>query len=326
MTDHIIPSEEFLYSGPRFPRVLFVLNDVATPTPAEMLRAEPLVNEDAARFAKRYCEPLGMKRDRDVGIAWCKNAAWEELHEAITMLQPEAIVTLGDTIITKASQREVLTLRAFAREHDVWKDSHREEVDRKLKALRKILDAKSASLRPCLRPLLKAARPHDAGGIESNAKVARLFKADAPKRIVYGAVLDPYQIDLQGDWIPVADVEETAHAFLAKRGYVSDRHEAIAEGNDVVESFVEPYPSEDDYRRALAGLPHRAFKRKFGGDEIHSGAWVLAVKLTPTLWSDYQRGELNAFSIEGWGNRSPMQTSDFESFMRGVTFVELETV
>jgi hypothetical protein len=213
-----------------------------------------------------------------------------------------------------------VNLPRFARNGDVWKTSFKEEIDRKLKALRKNLDAKAPPLRPSLRPLSKTARSHDGDGIE-NARVARIFKAQEPKRIVYGVVLDPYQVDLQGDWIPPADIQETAWSFVEKHGYISYQHEGMADAT-LVESSVEQYPSATDYQNAMQGKPHRAYRRKFGGDVVHSGAWIMAVRLSPRLWEEFQRGELDAFSIEGFGTRETVSPSEMPS----VTFVDLETV
>lgn len=324
----IVVSKDFHYSGARFPRVLFVLCDDQTPTVQERVRAEPLVGDDAARFAKRYLEPLQMKRD-DVGIAWLGKGQHEaDLLEAINQLQPESVVVLGDSSALARNTPDVLSLSGFlalprfARERDVFKASHKEEIDRKLKALRKNIDARAALVRPSFRPLLKAARPHDGAGIE-NAMVARLYKADAPERVVYGVVLDPYVVDQQGDWISARDVRDTAWAFMAKHGYSSDRHEKIAADTDVVESFLEPYPTQDDEQRAMRNEPHRAYRRKFGSEVITSGSWAIAMKLAPELWADYRAGKLGAFSIEGFGTRVPMHDADAE--MPRVTFVDLET-
>ncbi len=313
----MISSNDFHYSGPKVPRVVFVLSDDVTPTPAEQLRGQALINEDAVLFEKRYLEPLGMKRT-EVGVAWCDSQTdLEPMLEYIAKLAPDAIVYLGDV---RGVGEARVNLPRFARHTDVWKASFREEVTRKMKALRKNLDGKAPALRPSLRPLSKSARTHDGDGI-GNAKVARIFKAQEPKRIVYGVVLDPYQVDLQGDWIPPADIQETAHAFVEKHGYISYQHEGLADAT-LVESSVEQYPSATDYQNAMEGRPHRAYRRKFGNDMVHSGAWIMAVKLSPRLWDEYLRGELNAFSIEGFGTRVEASPNE----MPQVTFVELETV
>ncbi len=299
--------------------ILFVVCD--NPTIEEMIRAEPLVNEDAAAFEKRYLEPLGAKRS-DVSIAWLGEDGLDAIVKHCNEHKPRAIIELGgDGDGEIAFPGAICARLPFARAGGVWKNSYAEESTRKLRALRKNLDANPTPLRTSIRPLLQAARPHDGDGIEKNAKVARLYKSNDPKRIVYGVVLDPYQVDLQGDWIPPKDIAETARGFMKNRGYISYQHEGLADAK-LVESSVEVYPSLDDERKAEENLPHRAYRRKYGDDVVHSGAWVIGVELSPALWAEYQAGKLNAFSIEGFGTRSPMAMGD----MPQVTFVDLEAV
>ncbi len=309
----MLPSVDFHYVGPDNPQVVFVLNDEITPTPIERLRGEPLVHGDAVAFEKRYLAPLGMKREH-VGLAWCNSGAEIKLGDFVEK-HGCTVVYLGD-----ATGIHDLRLRAFVRADGVWKNSHREETVRKMKALRRILDAKAGSIAPSFRPLLKAARPHDADGIQ-NAKAVTVHKALAPKQIVYGVVLDPYQFDLQGDWIPPESLEDTAHDFVAKHGYISYQHDGLADAQ-LVESFIEEYPTPGDREKAHRGLPHRATRRKYGSDTVHSGAWVIGVKLSDKLWAEHLAGNLNAFSIEGFGTRTPVEGGE----MPQVTFLDVETV
>jgi len=309
------PSKEFHYSGPLFPKVMFLLCDGTTPTHEERLRGRACVNEDGVALQKRYLDPLGVKRG-DVGVMWCDVNHVDLALEAIAKHKPDAVVSLGDTKFTGDMRAN---LPRFVRANEVWKNSYRDEVERKMKSLRAKLDAKSGAVRPSLCPLLKAARPHEAEG-HSNAKLVRLYKALQAEQVVYGVVLDPYVVDLQDDWIPAKDIQDTAWGFLKEHGYISDRHESIAPNAVCVESSIEPYPSQDDYMKAMLGLPHRAYRRKLGEETVHSGSWVMGVKLSDDLWADYVAGKLNAFSIEGFGTRTPMETSE----MPKVTWVDLE--
>jgi hypothetical protein len=57
----------------------------------------------------------------------------------------------------------------------------------------------------------------------------------------------------------------------------------------------------------------------FGDDVVHSGSWVLGTKLGDSEWDRVKQGELNAYSIGGYGKRAPMSQSE----MPDVEFVEL---
>lgn len=328
MNEETTPTRAFYYHGPAIPRVLFVLSDDETPTIEELVRGEPLVNEDRALFEKRYLQPLGIEREQ-VGVMWCSSADAQPFVDALKRFDKSVpIVALGNVLPhgqnkplaeQDAGSRPCVHLDAFVRDGRTWKASFGEEIARKMKALGKILAKHAPSVSSSLRPLRKAARLQDSGdGIATTSQRVRLYKADAPQRIVYGVVLDPYQVDLQGDWIPPADVRDTAHDFVAKHGYISYQHEGIADAQ-MVESFVEGYPSDDDYDKAMAGEPHRVLRRKYGGDYVHSGSWVMGVKLSPALWEQYEKGEIDAFSIEGFGTREEVD----DAAMPAVKFVDV---
>ena len=144
---------------------------------------------------------------------------------------------------------------------------------------------------------------------EQAKKSVTIAKQDTAKRIVYGIVLDPYIVDGQGDHVPPAVIEETAHDFLATSRTIGLEHNGRLDAQ-VVESWVQPYPSADDYKAAMAGEPHKANRVPFGDDVVHSGSWILGVKLEPEAWAKVQEEELNAFSIGGFGQREEMTEDD----------------
>lgn len=147
---------------------------------------------------------------------------------------------------------------------------------------------------------LKGRRLPPRGG-ERRTPVAKL---DEAKQIVYGVVLDPYIVDAHDDWIPPGEVERTAHDYLANARVVGRQHEGPAPA-EVVESFVFQYPTPEDYRKAVAGQPHRIWRMRYGTEALHSGSWVLGVRiLDSALWADVLSGELGAFSIGGFGVRT----------------------
>jgi hypothetical protein len=140
------------------------------------------------------------------------------------------------------------------------------------------------------------------GRVEKYAEVP-ILKVDRVKRVVYGVVLDPYSVDSQGDWVPPADVEETAHGWMARSRVIGLQHGKKANAVPV-ESWLVPYPTEEDYRKAMEGKPHRIYRMKLGSDRVHSGAWILGTKiLDDGLWKDIEEGRLQSYSIGGFGTR-----------------------
>jgi len=166
-------------------------------------------------------------------------------------------------------------------------------------------------------------------------KVAKSFvvpivKADEERQIVYGVVLDPYgkqgpETDAHGDWIPPIEVEKTAHEwFKASRG-IGFGHPGLPGFKPTVkaqpvESHIVEYPSASDYEKARLGEPHRVFRRKYGADIVHSGAWILGTELGDAEWAAFKRGEINAYSVEGLGTK---EKSVPRSTMPDVTFVDV---
>lgn len=146
--------------------------------------------------------------------------------------------------------------------------------------------------------------PAGAPRSEHETKIA---KVDKEKQVVYGVVLDPYIIDAHDDWVPPNEVEETAHNWLAASRKMRTEHEKDLSAVPV-ESYVMPYPTPEDYRKAVACEPHRIWRMKLGTEWVHSGAWVLATRvLDPVAWASVLSGELGAYSIGGFGMRREME-------------------
>lgn len=151
--------------------------------------------------------------------------------------------------------------------------------------------------------------------IEKKSPVT-VSKADTVKKIVYGIVLDSYsgsngqpEGDAHNDWTPPSDIEKTAHEWLKNSRMIGLQHKKPSKAN-VVESWIEQYPSRGDYVKAMRGEDHKIFSRKFGTDVLHSGAWVLGVQLSDVEWSLYEDGKINGFSPGGMGARHPIERRD----------------
>jgi hypothetical protein len=145
--------------------------------------------------------------------------------------------------------------------------------------------------------------------MKSIDKEIPILKIDHEKQIVYGVVLDPYIVDTQGDWIPPAEVEKTAHEWMKESRRIGLRHRSEADA-EPVETFLMPYPSKEDYQKAMDGQPHRVIKFKMGDGFVHSGSWVLGTEIKDAkTWELVKSGELGSYSIGGHGERTEVPLS-----------------
>lgn len=310
--------------GPSDAVVVFVAE---RPSALEHARALPFAGPDGRTFVDRYLDPIG-KGLSDVRCGFVvptvldysglSQSTQDFCKAAFLATVPDGALLIG----VGKGVRDIL-----GDQLDFWlphpaairKNKDSGELDRKLRQIKQALDAiekKSQS---------EKARSVNAGPAESSGEpretsTVSVVKSLPEKRIVYGVVLDPYQVDLQNDWLPPAEIERTAHEFMKSSRVIGFEHKERARGAQVVESFIELYPSTDDRENAFKGLPHTATRRPFGNDVLHSGAWVLGVQLDDALWRKHQAGEIDAFSIGGFSVRSQTDTQPAE----GVTFIDLK--
>lgn len=260
---------------------------------------------DGDCFKRAYLQPLGLTEaevmvtnllpmagsvtpevaKRFVGSAKVELSAW----------QPRMVVALG-----RAAREELGAAASFCLPHPsvVRRQGDSGELTRKLKRLKAAVEKlRRGELRKV--HIAKVLQPDGSG-----PDIAPL----PDKRIVYGVALDPYQFDSQEDWVPTWEIEQTAHAWMAGSRVIGFMHDTQAAATPV-ESWLWPYPSTQDYQAAMQNLPHKAYVSSFGEDEVHSGAWVVATRIDdPVLWDAVCSGEIDAYSIGGFGVRSPVSS------------------
>lgn len=291
-------------------RVLIVK---AAPTLAELIRQQPFVNDDAETLRKSVLEPLKLKRE-DVLLAWCdsRHGGEAQLKHFIEKANFDVIISMSDDIGFAKDKRSWNF--PTAQEMRIEKSKLGTELDRKIVAVKKRLDATSHRQAYSVHLVTKGATPSD-----KEAITVPIHKAFAPEKIVYGVVLDPYQVDTQQDWCPPKEIRATAYNFMKSSRVIGLHHVEVAPDAHLIESFLEPYPSDSDHAKAMNGEPHRVYKRRYGADTIHSGTWIIGVQLSDRLWTAVEKGELGAFSIEGFGKRIEADASE----MPKVDFVEI---
>ena len=306
----------------------------ASPSPLEMARKEALVGADGEFFARRYLAPMGLTK-ADVATGFAIPVACDKPTKAdIEMWRPRLTKALaaypGATVVAlgRVAKQALGKLAAFSMPHPaaVRRHGDRGELARKVKAICKSLDTGRSGMETLRSSTVDPSKGETGATLaDSISELSKgqglrvaVIKSVPEKRIIYGVVLDPYQVDLQGDWLPPAEIESTAHDFLAKSRVIGLQHEGVADAN-IVESWVELYPPEQR-ELALQNLPHKVFRRKFGSDIIHSGAWMAGVKLSVELWSKHESGDIGAFSIGGFSFSSQISIDA----MPEVEFIDLE--
>ena len=322
----LIAGIEFV--GPEEAPLVFVC---AAPSPLEAARKRALVGDDAETFAKTYLAPLGLDRSEvaigflhpalpaeDLTVDVCKAAMGSTFGTELARFPRARLITLGKTAreTLKEVCKEFVTL---PHPSVVRRKSDSGEVARKLRSVAKALDVKveyvqHATTRGTVSESVTPSQDTEQFG----AKTCKVSKAQPEKQIVYGVVLDPYVVDLQGDWLSPATIEASAHGFLKKSRVIGLEHVTKADAQ-VVESWIEPYPSAQDYRAAMDGLPHKAFSKAFGSDLVHSGTWIAGVQVGDKEWALHKEGKLNSFSVGGFSLKSVVDSSE----MPDVEFIEL---
>lgn len=125
-------------------------------------------------------------------------------------------------------------------------------------------------------------------GQEVSVRLLPVEKADIEKRIVFGVVLEPKEVDSQGDTIrkPV-EIEVAAHNWLAKFQDRGVQHKQIANSKiEIYESYIVPV------------------SLTIGGQRVKKGSWLLMYHIVDdALWKEVKAGKFTGFSIGGFARR-----------------------
>lgn len=115
-----------------------------------------------------------------------------------------------------------------------------------------------------------------------------IFKSDEDKRIVTGVVLEPMFMDLEADIMTPDEVEKAAHIFMLEHRTIGFRHRTKADAK-LVESYIAPVDFE------------------LNGQKVKKGTWIISVFVEDLeLWAAIKRGEIQGFSVGGYGNRKEL--------------------
>ncbi len=139
---------------------------------------------------------------------------------------------------------------------------------------------------------MKVRKADDVEPVDPDAlfsKSVQLIKGADPKdeRYVLGIVLEPEEVDAQGDIYSAEEIRSAAHRFMETFQGLGVMHRFRVNGDvKILESYLAPADFE------------------LGGQNIRRGTWLLAVRiLSDELWEQVKDGELAGFSIGGSARR-----------------------
>lgn len=125
--------------------------------------------------------------------------------------------------------------------------------------------------------------------IEKSANVIK-DEAGAEERYILGVVLEPDEIDSQGDTIAAPEIRKAAHKYLESYGNVGLQHQVFV--NDkvkILESYVAPV------------------NFTIGDQLVKAGTWLMGFRvIDDSIWNAVKSGTLTGLSIGGTGVRSPV--------------------
>ena len=124
--------------------------------------------------------------------------------------------------------------------------------------------------------------------IKSKEKAKKFFKVNEEKRIVYGVVYAPFEVDLQGDMMTPEAIEDMAYKFMEDYQSIDEMHTNKGMGV-VLESFI----AKTDFI--------------FNGTKVTEGSWVLGTRAAKKVWDKIKNGELVGYSIGYEGTREPIE-------------------
>lgn len=147
----------------------------------------------------------------------------------------------------------------------------------------------AALLPPVYRPLLiEPGRTHE----------TRVLKAEdaGEQRLFFNVVLEPDVVDSQGDIYSAEEIELAAHLWMTDYLMLGELHKSLLPRRAAT-------PVESWIQRSLWEVE--------GNEPVVPGTWVLGAKIhDDQMWEAFKSGQLNAWSIEGWAQKTLLSQAE----------------
>lgn len=130
----------------------------------------------------------------------------------------------------------------------------------------------------------------DAAGRQPLGRTVKIGKVDDEKRLVYGIVYSPDEVDSQGDMMDAGEVEKMAYDFMraGRTQQVDRQHDEQPDEGFVAESWL--LKAADP---VFADQP--------------AGSWAVAIKVeNDDTWALVKSGDIGGISLGGYGKTEPI--------------------
>lgn len=141
---------------------------------------------------------------------------------------------------------------------------------------------------------------HDSDKQPDFTKTIQIISKDDEKRLVYGVVYSPDEVDAHGDTMTAVEIEKAAHKFLAKgiTSNIDQDHDEQAGRGQVVESYI---ISKDDVR-----FPDQP-----------AGSWAVVIKITDAdAWEKVKKGDITGISMQGEAYVEELEKADLLNVLK----------
>ncbi len=157
--------------------------------------------------------------------------------------------------------------------------------------------------------VLAAQNSHNKNLNKSITLVGEIAKVDVDKRQVFGwcsiSEMDgvPY-VDLQGDFIPVEEIEKSAYRYVLESRKGGDMHARVRKG--LTTNFDEPKHT-GDLIESFVVTPEKLEVMGLDRNAMPHGWWVGYKINDDEQWAMVKSGERSGFSLHGVGSRRDME-------------------
>ena len=126
--------------------------------------------------------------------------------------------------------------------------------------------------------------------VTAQAERVPIFKTDDEQHLLWGVVMEPMEKDTQGHYATAVDIASALHFYAINWRLMDEQHERVVPPAEAIPVEFMQVPVDIEWPV---------------GDSVYlvkAGSWVQVTYVPdPELWRKVKAGEINGYSIRGWG-------------------------